>query len=71
MVELQGVEVTAGPDQYGTFETSFSMGLSDYWNADLATGVSVGSTYTITGFVNHYYSNYELLTRDNNDIVAQ
>ena len=71
LVELQGVEVTAGPDQYGTFETSFSMGLSDYWNADLATGVSVGSTYTITGFVNHYYSNYELLTRDNNDIVAQ
>ncbi len=71
LVDLQGVEVTAGPDQYGTFDTDFSIGLSDYWNTDLATGVSVGSSYSITGFVNHYYSNYELLTRDNNDIVAQ
>ena len=71
LVELQGVEVTAGPDQYGTFETSFSMNLSDYWNSDLATGVSVGSTYNITGFVNHFYGNYELLTSDNTDIVAQ
>ena len=71
LVELQGVEVTAGPNQYGTFETSFSIGLSDYWNSDLANGVSVGSSYTFTGFINHYYGNYELLTRDNSDIVAQ
>ena len=71
LVELQGVEVTAGPDQYGTFETSFSIGLSDYWNTDLASDVTVGSIYNFTGFVNHYYGNYELLTRDNTDIVAQ
>ena len=71
LVELQGVEVTAGPDQYGTFDTTFSIGLSDYWNTDLANDVTVGSTYTFTGFVNHYYGNYELLTRDSADIVAQ
>jgi DNA/RNA endonuclease YhcR with UshA esterase domain len=71
LVELQGTEVTAGPDQSGTFDTNFAIGLNDYWNTDLATGVTVGSTYNITGFVNHYYGNYELLTRDNTDIVAQ
>ena len=69
LVQLQNVEVTAGPDQYGTFETDFGIALSDYWNSDLDTGVTVGTSYTITGFVNHFYSNYELLTRDNSDIL--
>jgi predicted extracellular nuclease len=69
MVEVQNVEVTAGPDQYGSFDTNFGISLSDYWNTDLSTGVTIGTSYTITGFVNHFYSNYELLTRDNSDIV--
>ena len=69
MVEVQNVEVTAGPNSFDTFETDFGIGLSSYWNSDLINGVTVGTSYTITGFVNHFYSNYELLTRDNSDIV--
>ena len=68
VVISQNVEVTAGPDQYGTFETTFSIGLSDYWNTDLANDVSVGTTYNFTGFVNHYYE-IRLLTRDSADIA--
>ena len=71
LVELQGVEVTSGPDSNGNFETAFGINLSDYWNGDLGNGVAVGSTYTFTGFVNQFYGDYELLTRDNSDIVSQ
>jgi predicted extracellular nuclease len=71
LVSLDGVTVTAGPDANGNFDTDWGMALSDYWNADLATGVSLNSTYSITGIVNQYSGVYELLTRDNNDIAAQ
>jgi predicted extracellular nuclease len=70
LMELQGVEVTSGPTQ-GTFETSYSIKLSDFLNSDLADDVVVGGTYNFTGFVNQYNSDYEFLTRDNTDIVVQ
>lgn len=70
LVEVAGVTVASGPDSNGNFGTDWDITLSDYWNADLATGVEVDSSYEITGIVNYFSGNYELLTRDNSDIVG-
>ena len=70
LVQVAGITVASGPDSNGNFGTDWDITLSDYWNADLATGVEVDSSYEITGIVNYYSGNYELLTRDNSDIVG-
>ena len=70
-VSLDGVTVTAGPDSNGNFETNFDLILSDYWNADLASSVTVGNIYGVTGIINYFSSNFELLTSGADDIVAQ
>ena len=69
LVQVAGVTVTSGPDAYGGFETDQGIKLSSYWNADLANVVSVNGFYAVTGVVSYYYGAYELLTRDNNDVI--
>jgi hypothetical protein len=70
LVQVAGITVASGPDSNGNFGTDWDITLSDYWNADLATGVELGSSYEIAGIVNYYSGVYELLTRDNSDIVG-
>lgn len=70
LVQLAEVTVTSEADSNGNFETDMGVILSDYWNTDLATAVSLNSSYEITGIVNQYSGNYELLTRDNSDITG-
>ena len=70
LVKLNDATVTSGPDSNGNFETDWNIILSDYWNGDLANGVSTGTSYELTGIINQYSGAYELLTRDNADITA-
>jgi hypothetical protein len=63
-VTLDGVEVTSGPDANGNFATNMGLLLSDYWFAGLSSSVAVGQTYSITGVINQFQGNYELLIKD-------
>lgn len=64
LITLDGVEVTSGPDANGNFETNMGLLLSDYWFAGLSSSVAVGQTYSITGVINQFQGNYELLIKD-------
>jgi predicted extracellular nuclease len=71
LIDLQGVQISAGPSAYNEYETNMGLLIDDSVFATLPDNVSVGNTYNFTGVINYSYSQYRLNPRDNSDIVSQ